>query len=110
MVIAGFGEGSAPAVTVGLVLLGLGWSAGVIAGSALVAESVALEQRVPVQGVADSLTGVAAATGAAGAGAALYLFGFMTLNLIALGLTVLMALWCLHALQERRKQNAGNKG
>lgn len=103
MVIAGFGEGSAPAVTVGLILLGLGWSAGVIAGSALLAESVALAQRVPVQGVADSLTGVAAAAGAAGAGAALYLFGFMTLNLIALVFTVLMALWCVHALNERMK-------
>lgn len=110
MVIAGFGEGSAPAVTVGLVLLGLGWSAGLIAGSALLAESVALEQRVPVQGVSDSLTGSAAAVGAAGAGAALYLFGFMTLNLIALVFTVLMALWCVHAIQERRKQRAGHKG
>lgn len=103
MVIAGFGEGSPPAVTVGLVLLGLGWSAGVIAGSALLAESVDFKARVPVQGVADSLMGVAAAAGAAGAGAALVLFGFMALNLIALVIAALMALWCLRALHERNK-------
>ena len=37
---AGFGQAAPALVTVGLVLLGLGWSAATIAGSTLLAESV----------------------------------------------------------------------
>lgn len=109
MVIAGFGGGSEPAVTVGLVLLGIGWSMGFIAGSALVSESVGIEQRIPVQGVTDSLTAVAAAVGAASAGLALVMLGFMTLNLIALVVASLMALWHLSALRELRKQEVTSR-
>ena len=55
--VAGFGQRSTVAVTVGLVLLGLGWSAATIAGSTLLAESVRQEDRVVVQGVSDMLMG-----------------------------------------------------
>ena len=49
---------------VGLFLLGVGWSVALIAGSALLTESLAEPQRVPAQGLADvtmSLLGAAAA-------------------------------------------------
>lgn len=49
---------------VGLFLLGLGWSFALIAGSALLTSSLAMEERVPAQGLADvsmSLLGATAA-------------------------------------------------
>lgn len=49
---------------VGLFLLGLGWSFALIAGSALLTSSLAMEERVPAQGLADvsmSLFGATAA-------------------------------------------------
>ncbi len=42
-------------IFVGLFLLGLGWNVGIIAGSALLTESVPTEERVGVQGSADLL-------------------------------------------------------
>ena len=48
----------------GLTLLGLGWSASVIAGSTLLAESVPESGRVPAQGLSDTLMGAAGAMGA----------------------------------------------
>ncbi|CAM3799788.1 MFS transporter [Micrococcus flavus] len=49
--LAGAGRGSVPVVTVGLVLLGLGWSAATVAGSARVSELVRGPDRVLVQAV-----------------------------------------------------------
>jgi MFS family permease len=50
-------------VVVGLVLLGLGWSAGLIAGSALVTASVPVPQRPGVQGLVDVAMNVSGAVG-----------------------------------------------
>ncbi|BAS08856.1 uncharacterized MFS-type transporter YdeG [Arthrobacter sp. Hiyo4] len=61
--VAGFGQTSTVAVAVGLVLLGMGWSAATISGSTLLAESVPQESRVLVQGVSDMLMGAAGAVG-----------------------------------------------
>ncbi len=55
-------------LSVGLVLLGLGWSAALVAGSALVSESVPLQVRPGVQGVADVTMNVAGAVGGIAAG------------------------------------------
>lgn len=52
----------------GLFLLGLGWSFGVVAGSALLTESVAEGDRVAVQGAADLATNAASGIGALTAG------------------------------------------
>lgn len=55
---------SAPLVFVGLLLLGVGWSFGLVAGSTLLTESVPADARVEVQGTGDltmSLFGGAAA-------------------------------------------------
>lgn len=81
--VAGFGQQQPVLVTVGLVLLGLGWSAATIAGSTLLAESVAAEDRVLVQGVADTLMGAAGAVGAGFSGIVMSGVGYQGLNLAA---------------------------
>jgi MFS family permease len=96
--IAGFGQHEPALVTVGLILLGLGWSAASIAGSTLLAESLAPEQRVTVQGVSDTLMGAAGAVGGATSGLLLAWIGYQGLNIASsvlaaavLALTVIMA-------------------
>jgi MFS family permease len=79
--IAGFGQHEATLVTAGLILLGLGWSAATIAGSTLLAESVAPDQRVTVQGVSDTLMGAAGAVGGATSGLLLAWIGYQGLNI-----------------------------
>ncbi|GHH64490.1 MFS transporter [Streptosporangium violaceochromogenes] len=55
-------------VTAGLTLLGVGWSCGLIAGSAMLTEAVPLERRPAVQGLSDLLMNVCGATGTVIAG------------------------------------------
>ena len=80
--VAGLGESSTGAVAVGLVLLGMGWSAATISGSTLLAESVGREVRVAVQGVSDMLMGAAGAVGGAASGLVLGYAGYLGLNLL----------------------------
>lgn len=91
--VAGFGRNSTVAVAVGLVLLGLGWSASTISGSTLLAESVGQESRVVVQGVSDMLMGAAGAAGGAVSGLILSQVGYLGLNMVAavVAAAVLMA-------------------
>ncbi|TQJ40866.1 MFS transporter [Arthrobacter sp. SLBN-112] len=91
--VAGFGQSSTAAVAVGLVLLGMGWSAATISGSTLLAESVGQEARVAVQGVSDMLMGAAGAVGGALSGLVLGFAGYLGLNLLggAIGAAVLAA-------------------
>lgn len=77
---AGLGAGRSETVTIGLVLLGLGWSASTIAGSTLLAESVATGDRVLVQGVSDTLMSAAGAIGAGFSGVVLAWVGYPGLN------------------------------
>ena len=93
VLVAGFGQASTAAVAAGLVLLGVGWSASTIAGSTLLAESVAQQDRVAVQGVSDMLMGAAGAAGGAVSGLVLSWAGYLGLNLAGglLGAGVLAA-------------------
>jgi len=68
---------------VGLLLLGLGWSAGLIAGSTLLAESVAADARPAVQGTSDLLMNLVGAFGAAVSGVLMALVGFGGLTAVA---------------------------
>jgi MFS family permease len=52
----------------GLVLLGLGWSGGLVAGSALLTESVPVRVRTGVQGIGDVAMNVSGAVGGIVAG------------------------------------------
>jgi MFS family permease len=65
----------------GLVLLGIGWNAGLISGSALLASSVPAAQRPRVEGAGDLSMGIAAATATAIAGPVVGIAGYATLGL-----------------------------
>ncbi|MHC5557877.1 MFS transporter [Kocuria sp. U4B] len=75
-------------VTSSLVLLGLGWSAALIAGSAMVTAAVGPTQRPALQGASDLIMNLAGATGGALAGPVLTHIGFDGLSA---ALTVLVA-------------------
>jgi MFS family permease len=57
--------GAAVQLGVGLFLLGLGWSCGLVAGSTMVTESVTAELRPTAQGATDLLMGLGAAVAGA---------------------------------------------
>ncbi|ASN51885.1 MFS transporter [Sinomonas sp. R1AF57] len=80
---AALGAASPASVTVALVLLGLGWSAATIAGSALLAEAVAPNHRVEAQGVGDTAMGLAGALGGGLSGIVMALIGFPGLAAVA---------------------------
>ena len=68
--------GAAVQLGVGLLLLGLGWSCGLIAGSTLVTESVGPELRPTAQGGTDLLMGLGAALAGVVGGPLLAVGGF----------------------------------
>lgn len=68
----------------GLFLLGLGWSFTIVAGSALLTESVEVGDRVAVQGAADMATNIASGSGALVSGVVLSMSGFHTLSFIGM--------------------------
>ncbi|MEY4980786.1 MAG: hypothetical protein RL174_124 [Actinomycetota bacterium] len=81
---AGFGSENHDLVVVGLFLLGMGWSASTVSGSALLSSSISIEEKATVQGVSDSLMSLAGALGGAVAGTILAAVAFVGLNLAAL--------------------------
>ena len=90
LVTVALGAESQPGVTVGLVLLGLGWSASTVAASALLAESVAAGRRSIMQGRSDLAMNGAGALGGALAGPALAVVGYSGLALVALGVVAVI--------------------
>lgn len=100
--VAGFGQSNTNAVTVGLILLGLGWSASTIAGSTLLSESVPASEKVQVQGVSDTLMGFSAAAGSVLAGIALAYLGFAGLNAIAAVIVLAVLMVVFSSVQKRR--------
>lgn len=68
-------------VTLTLALLGLGWNAGVVGGSTMLASSVALAQRPRAEGFGEIAMGGAAAVGAVFAGLVVAFGGFPALAL-----------------------------
>ncbi|RYI99077.1 MAG: MFS transporter, partial [Actinomycetales bacterium] len=88
VLVAGTSGHSEVQITAGLVLLGLGWSASVIAGGALVSTSLDREVRPRVQGVTDLTMNLAGAGGGLLAGLVMSWNGFGTLNASAAILTV----------------------
>ncbi|KUM36438.1 MFS transporter [Arthrobacter sp. EpRS71] len=86
LVLAMLGSNNDVLVAVSLGLLGLGWSASTLAGSAMVSQAVGSVHRPRLQGVSDSLMNLAGAAGGAAAGPVLAYIGFNGLSaaLIAL--------------------------
>ncbi|MBB5789793.1 MFS transporter [Jiangella mangrovi] len=79
-------EGHSPGLTAGLFLLGLGWSACMVAGSTLLTDAVGADDRPAVQGASDLLMGLAAAGGGALAGVVVGSYGYGVLNASAAAL------------------------
>ena len=75
-------------LTAGLMLLGLGWSATMVAGSALLSDSVEVLIRPAAQGLSDLVMGLAGAAAAALAGVVVQWSGYPTLALLAAIATV----------------------
>ncbi|MDG4802219.1 MFS transporter [Micromonospora sp. WMMD980] len=81
--VAGAAGHRTPALSVGLALLGLGWSGTMVAGSTLLSESVPTADRPGVQGLSDLLMGLAGAGAAAVSGFVMRAVGYPTLTLLA---------------------------
>jgi MFS family permease len=76
-------EGASAGLTLGLFLLGLGWSCTLVAGSTVLTESVPLADRPTVQGTSDLVMGVCAGLGGASGGWIVATWGFDILNVLA---------------------------
>ena len=90
--------GAALQLGVGLFLLGLGWSCGLIAGSTLITESVAPEIRPTAQGGTDLLMGLGAAVAGVVGGPLLALGGFGLVTGVSAALVLPLALVWFHAV------------
>ncbi|WP_277309668.1 MFS transporter [Spongiactinospora sp. TRM90649] len=83
------GEHGVAQVTAGLFVLGVGWSCGLVAGSALLTESTPIARRTSVQGLSDLLMNVCGATGTVVAGA---IVGALSYGALALAVGVMVTL------------------
>lgn len=91
----------------GLFLLGLGWSAGMVSGSALLTDSVPQPARAAVQGLSDLTMNTAAGVGGAAAGLVMAQASYGWLN--AIGACLLLPMAAL-ALFTARRHPASAKG
>lgn len=101
LLFTGFGSENETAVVIGLVLLGLGWSAATVAGSTLLSESTSLARRPSVQGVSDLLMSGSGALGGALAGVALAFLGYQGLSFVALVLVAAVIIRVVATRQHR---------
>jgi MFS family permease len=81
--VAGTAGHDSARLALGLMLLGMGWSGTMVAGSALLSESVSAELRPSAQGLSDLLMGLAAASAGAMSGVVVQAFGYPMLTLLA---------------------------
>ena len=88
-------EGWSDGLVVGLFLLGLGWSATLVAGSTLLTAAVAQHERPGVQGASDLVMGLSAAVGGGLSGVIVGAWGYPMLCLIAAALSVALGLRAL---------------
>ncbi|GAA4562162.1 MFS transporter [Micromonospora coerulea] len=86
--VAGTAGHHTPRLSIGLALLGLGWSGTMVAGSTLLSESVPAGVRPSVQGFADLTMGLAGAGAAAASGFVMRGPGYPVLTLLAAIATV----------------------
>ena len=83
------GSDSTGLVAAVLALLGVGWNFGVVAGSALLVESVTPRMRSQAEGIGEVAMGLAAAVGAPAAGLITAFAGFAALWLVGAAVAVL---------------------
>ncbi|GAA3879452.1 MFS transporter [Leifsonia kafniensis] len=87
---------------IALGLLGLGWSAGMIGGSALLTRTVEQRIRVPLQGATDAAMNLGAAVAAAASGLLLGWGGFTAVNGFAALVLIPIIFFGLRTLSPRR--------
>jgi MFS family permease len=90
-VVAGTAGYNPTRLAIGLVLLGLGWSACMVSGSALLSLSMSTELRPSAQGLSDLVMGIAGASAGALSGIIVQASGFPVLTLTAAVATVPVA-------------------
>lgn len=93
---------------IGLFLLGLGWSAGMVSGSALLTDSVPQPARAAVQGLSDLTMNASAGVGGAAAGLVMAQAGYGWLN--AIGACLLLPMAALALLTARRHPAGARQG
>ena len=81
--LAGTGGHDPARLSGALMVLGLGWSATMVAGSTLLSESIPLELRASAQGLSDLVMGLAGASAGAISGVIVDAWGYATLTLLA---------------------------
>jgi MFS family permease len=89
-------------IATGLVLLGLGWSASVLAASALVADAVAVQDRPSLQGLSDLSMNAAGALGGAVAGPIMMVAAYSGLGVAAMVLVGIVVGWSMVRLVAAR--------
>ncbi|MEV0152325.1 MFS transporter [Micromonospora sp. NPDC050686] len=99
--VAGTAGHHTPELSIGLTLLGLGWSGTMVAGSTLLSESVPPGVRPSVQGLSDLIMGLAGASAAAASGFVMREAGYPTLTLLAAIATVPLVALALRRVPER---------
>ena len=102
LTIAWRSDGGQAAMTVSLIFLGLGWSASVVAGSALVSEAVDVHDRSSLQGFSDLSMNAAGALGGALAGPVLAIAGYSGLGLSAMAMVAVVTIWSVVRLPNTR--------
>jgi MFS family permease len=91
-------------LTAALVTLGLGWSAGLVAGSALVTDAVPLADRAGVQGLSDVAMNVSGALGGVVAGLAVAVSSYAVLGFTAAALvTPFLVVFLLVLIRQARR-------
>ncbi|MEV1118567.1 MFS transporter [Actinosynnema sp. NPDC049800] len=91
----------APQLAAGMALLAFGWSAGVVAGSALLTESAEVADRPAAQGLSDLCMNVGGALGGVVAGVVVTAWSYAALGLVV-GFTALpLLVTCLFASVQR---------
>ncbi|GLX20004.1 putative MFS-type transporter YddS [Streptomyces lavendulae subsp. lavendulae] len=106
--LAGTARGNHAQSAAGLFLLGLGWSAGMVSGSALLTDSVPQAARAAVQGLSDLTMNTAAGVGGAAAGLVMSQAGYGWLN--AIGAALLLPMAALALFTARRHPAPGKAG
>ncbi|XIE78105.1 MFS transporter [Streptomyces sp. SBR177] len=88
-------------VALGLFVLGLGWSAGLVSGSALLTDSVPQAARAAVQGLSDFIMNTSAGVGGLAAGLIVSQAGYGWLNLVGALLLVPMTVLAVRGALRR---------
>ena len=86
--VAGTAEHSIPQLSAGLIMLGLGWSGTMVAGSTLLSESVGTANKPSVQGLSDLVMGLAGAVSGALSGLIVAWSSYGALTVLAALVTV----------------------